>query len=234
MNTPRQTVSGVKTESIRSVRVYEAPVRLWHWVNALSIIVLALTGFYIGQPLLPAMAGEASDNFLMGYIRFIHFAAAYIFTIGLLGRIYWALVGNEHARHLILPNFFSAAFWEGAWHQLRYYLLLEKEQRPSVGSNPLDQVAMVFFFTLPALFLIFTGFALYGEGLGQGSWADRWFGWVIPLLGGSQGVHTWHRLVMWALLCYALLHVYLVIRQDIVAKQSYVSTMISGYRMFRD
>ena len=28
----------------KSVYVYEAPVRLWHWVNALAIVVLALTG----------------------------------------------------------------------------------------------------------------------------------------------------------------------------------------------
>jgi Ni/Fe-hydrogenase 1 B-type cytochrome subunit len=40
------------------------------------------------------MSGEASDFYVMGYIRFFHFVAAYIFAIGLLGRIYWAFVGN--------------------------------------------------------------------------------------------------------------------------------------------
>ena len=41
------------------------------------------------------MPGEASDNFLMGYIRFAHFAAAYIFVIGFVFRVYWAFVGNR-------------------------------------------------------------------------------------------------------------------------------------------
>ncbi len=41
-------------ESIRrrtSVYVYEAPVRLWHWTNALCILVLIVTGYLIGSPL---------------------------------------------------------------------------------------------------------------------------------------------------------------------------------------
>jgi Ni/Fe-hydrogenase 1 B-type cytochrome subunit len=46
-------------QTTKSVYVYEAPVRLWHWINAASITVLALTGYFIGQPL-PTMPGEAS------------------------------------------------------------------------------------------------------------------------------------------------------------------------------
>ena len=47
--------------------------------------------------------------------------------------------------------------------------------------------------------MVFTGFALYGEGTQAGSWANRLFSsWVIPLMGQSQDVHTWHHLGMWA------------------------------------
>ena len=71
------------SESIEVIRapqvvyVYEAPVRLWHWVNALAILVLGVTGYFIGSPL-PSLPGEASHSFLMGYIRFAHFAAGYV------------------------------------------------------------------------------------------------------------------------------------------------------------
>ena len=71
--------------SIKSVYVYQAPVRVWHWVNALSLVVLCLTGYFIGSPL-PTQPGEASANYLMGYIRFAHFSAGYVFAVGLLGR----------------------------------------------------------------------------------------------------------------------------------------------------
>ena len=44
--------------------VYEAPVRLWHWVMMLAIFVLAATGYLIGSPL-PAIGGEAYDSYLL-------------------------------------------------------------------------------------------------------------------------------------------------------------------------
>jgi Ni/Fe-hydrogenase 1 B-type cytochrome subunit len=61
-------------------------VRLWHWVNAFAILVLAKTGYFIASSL-PSTPGEANTNFLMGYIRFAHFAAGYALAVGLLVRI---------------------------------------------------------------------------------------------------------------------------------------------------
>ena len=83
--------------------------------------------------------------------------------------------------------------------------------------------------------MIVTGFALYGEGTGMGSWQYEWFSaWVIPLMGQSQDVHTWHHLVMWAMVCFIIIHVYVAIREDIMSRQSLISTMVSGWRMFKD
>lgn len=217
----------------QAVYVYETPVRLWHWINALSILVLAVTGYFIGSPL-PTMPGEASANFLMGYIRFAHFAAAFVFAIGFLGRFYWSFVGNHHARQLFRLPIFRASFWEEAWFELRWYFFLEKEPRKYVGHNPLAQVVMFLMLTLGSVFMIFTGFALYSEGAGEGSWFDFFFGWVIPLFGQSQDVHTWHHLGMWYILVFVMTHVYVAIREDIMSRQSLVSTMVSGWRMFKD
>ena len=66
---------------IRSIYVYEVPVRLWHWINAAAVLVLCLTGYFIGSPV-PTLSGEASDHFMFGYLRFIHFSAGYILAIG--------------------------------------------------------------------------------------------------------------------------------------------------------
>lgn len=216
-----------------SVYVYEAPVRLWHWINALALTVLAVTGYFIAHPL-PSMPGEASDHFLMGYIRFAHFAAGYLFVIGFLGRVYWAMVGNHHARQLFVMPLFNPAWWREVLHELRWYLFLERHPRRYIGHNPLAQLAMFFLFVLGSVFMIVTGLALYGEGLGEGSWADRLFGWVIPLFGQSQDVHTWHHLGMWYLIVFVIIHVYVAIREDIMSRQSLISTMVSGRRMFKD
>jgi Ni/Fe-hydrogenase 1 B-type cytochrome subunit len=220
-------------KAIKSVYVYEAPVRLWHWINALSITVLAVTGYFIGSPL-PTQPGEASAHFLMGYIRFAHFAAAYIFAIGMLGRIYWAFVGNHHARELFSVPIFKREYWASLGRMLLWYAFLSKRPDRYIGHNPLARFAMFFVFFLTAIFMIFTGFALYGEGTQAGSWAARAFGWVIPLFGQSQDVHTWHHFGLWLMVCFVLLHVYAAIREDIMGRQSIVSTMVSGYRTFKD
>ena len=222
-----------KFRYVQAVYVYEAPLRLWHWINALAILVLCVTGYLISHPL-PSMPGEASDNFLMGYIRFAHFTAGYIFAIGFLARIYWAIVGNHHSRQLFVLPIFNGKWWSEVWFELRWYMFLEKEPKKYIGHNPLAQLAMFFFITLGTPFMIITGFALYSEGVGMDSWADSLFGWVIPLFGQSQDVHTFHNLGMWAMVIFMMVHIYAAIREDIMSRQSLISTMVSGHRMFKD
>lgn len=220
-------------QTIKSVYVYEVPVRLWHWINALSITVLCVTGYFIGQPL-PTMPGEASAHYLMGYIRFAHFSAGYLMAVGLLGRAYWALVGNHHARELFWVPVFQKSYWVEVFNMLRWYLFLIPKPNQYVGHNPLARFAMFFVYLLLSVFMLLTGFALYGEGSQAGSWQERLLGWVIPLLGQSQDVHTWHRLGMWGIVLFVMLHIYAAIREDIMGRQSIVSTMISGHRTFKD
>lgn len=228
------TTMATETHSEPAVYVYEAPLRIWHWINALAILVLAVSGYFIGSPL-PSMPGEASDNYLMGYIRFAHFAAAYIFLIGFIGRIYWAFAGNAHARQIFFPKIFSRYCWDGAWHEIKWYLFMTKEPRKYIGHNPLAAIAMHLLFVWGSIFMIITGMALYGEGAGYDSWQYTYFSsWVIPWLGQSQDVHTFHHLVMWVIIVFVMIHIYVAVREDIMSRQSIISTMISGWRMFKD
>ena len=224
----------VKTVEQETIYVYEAPVRIWHWVNALAIVVLCVTGYFIGQPL-PSLPGEASDHFLMGYIRFTHFAAGYVLIVGFLLRIYWAFVGNKHARQVFLPPVTSARWWREVWHEIKWYAFVAKEPKKYIGHNPLATLVMHIMMVWGIVFMIVTGLALYGEGAGMGSWQYRLFSsWVIPLFGNSQDLHTFHRLGLWWVVCFTITHIYVAIREDIMSRQSIVSTMISGYRMFKD
>ena len=217
-----------------SIYVYEAPVRMWHWINAAAILVLIVTGYFIGSPLPSMQIGEATDQFVFGYIRFAHFAAGWVLAIGFLGRIYWAFFGNHHARQLFYVPFWSATFWAEVWFEIRWYLFIEKEPKKYVGHNPLAQLAMFFFITLGVSFMIVTGFALYAEGAQEGSLTHDLFGWVHSLTWNSQRLHTLHHLGMWWIVIFMIVHVYVAIREDIMSRQSIVSTMISGHRTFKD
>lgn len=225
---------GVEIGQRTAIYVYETPVRIWHWVNALCILVLIVTGYFIGQPL-PSMPGEASDQFLMGYVRFAHFAAGQVLVVAYLCRLAWAFVGNRHSRQIFYVPFWSGQFWREVWWEAKWYLFLVPEPKKYEGHNPLAHLAMFTMFHLTLLALMLTGCALYAEGQGHGSLWYAAFGWVIDLIGpNTMVVHTVHRLAMWVMLVFAIIHIYAAIREDIMSRQSMISTMLSGERMFKD
>lgn len=217
----------------KSVYVYEAPVRIWHWVNAFCILTLALTGYFIGAPL-PSVPGEASANFLMGYIRFTHFAAGQVLAVFLILRVYWAIVGNVHARQIFYVPIWSRRFWSEWVHEVKWYTFLARQPKKYIGHNPLAQFTMFFMVTLPLFFMVISGFALYSEGAGRDSWEFAMFGWVFSIFPNSQDVHTLHHLGMWVILIFVIVHIYVAVREDIMSRQSIISSMISGERLFKD
>lgn len=215
-----------------AVYVYEAPIRLWHWINAFSILALCLSGYLIGSPL-PAIGGEAYDHFLFGKIRFVHFVAGQILVVGFLFRIYWAFAGNDHAKEIFRVPVTKKPFWREVWHEIRWYAMLERQPKQYEGHNPLAQLAMHILFVWGTVFMIVTGFALYGEGQGPGVIHTLFTSWVVPLFGQSQDVHTWHHLGMWVIVVFVIVHIYAAVREDIMSRQSIISSMFSGWRTFR-
>lgn len=222
----------VLSAPLETVYVYEAPVRVWHWVMVLAMIVLAATGYLIGSPP-PSISGEATFSYLFAWIRMIHFIAAWIFAVGFLVRIYWAFVGNHHARSIFIVPVWSGAWWRALFGQAAYYLFLRKEAHLWVGHNPLAQLAMLLMFVLGSIFMIVTGFGLYAQQWGWGLTMMNLFGWVTVLFGDPQTVRTLHHLGMWYLLLFAMIHIYMAIREDIMSNQTIISTMTNGLRVFK-
>jgi Ni/Fe-hydrogenase 1 B-type cytochrome subunit len=88
----------MNTSTIGRVYVWQLPVRLYHWVNALCVLALAVTGYLIGSPLAIKSGAEAYLGYWFGTVRFIHFVAAFVFFFNFLFRIYWGFVGNTFAK----------------------------------------------------------------------------------------------------------------------------------------
>jgi Ni/Fe-hydrogenase 1 B-type cytochrome subunit len=215
------------------IYVFNLPIRIWHWLHAISITILIVTGYLIAQPF-ESLSGEASDHFLMGNIRFVHFVAAFVFAIGMFVRAYLGLVGNKYARGIFIVPVWQRAYWRRLWHEVKFYLLLTRKTGKSVGHNPLALLAMWFFNVIVALFMVCTGFALYSQGTGAGSWADTLSGWVFVLEASSQTVRMWHLMGMWLMLFFVIVHIYMAIRADFASRQNGVSAMIDGWRTFKD
>ncbi len=222
------------TTAAAKVYVYESPLRLWHWVNALCIVLLCITGYLIAKPP-PSVPGEASEHFVLGNIRMIHFAAGQVMAVAFLGRIFWAFAGNHHARQIFILPIWSAKWWSEVFHEIRWYAFVAKEPKKYIGHNPLAQIAMFLLLVLPMAFQILTGMALYAEGQGTDTWWFAAFGWVFGLFNdNSFAVHTYHHLGMWVIVVFTIVHIYAAIREDIMSRQSLISTMVSGWRYFKD
>ena len=88
----------IRSVPMREVQVWELPVRIYHWVNALCILSLVITGYIIGSPPAFMKGTEAYFNYWFGTVRFIHFVTAFVFFFNFLVRIYWGFAGNEFSR----------------------------------------------------------------------------------------------------------------------------------------
>jgi Ni/Fe-hydrogenase 1 B-type cytochrome subunit len=95
------------------IYVWELPVRLVHWVLFFAIIILSVTGYYIGHPFI-SVPGPAKEHFVMGTMRAVHLYTAIIFSLTVFVRIYWFFAGNRYAR---LSEFIplTRRRWRGLW-----------------------------------------------------------------------------------------------------------------------
>lgn len=232
-NLQGQNARALRARRLTTIYVYEAPVRLWHWVSAASIVVLVITGYLIGSPPL-SLSGEASNHFLMGWIRYLHFSAAWIFAVGFAGRILWTFMGNIYTRELFYLPVWRKDYWKGLLDEILVYAFIKKQGEKTIGHNALARTALFFCFTLTGLFMIISGFALYSDGTGMDSWEGKVFGWVMPWLGGSLGTHFLHHWGMWVIILFVMIHIYTVTREDIMSRQTLLSAMTNGYRSYRD
>lgn len=110
---------------------------------------------------------------------------------------------------------------------------VESDAERYVGLNPLGGIAMLFLYVLPGLLIIITGFAMYAEVAGHDSWQYAMFGWVTGIFGNTMDLHTIHRMAMWVMVGFVFVHVYIAVREDVLSRQTMISSMLSGERQFR-
>lgn len=206
------------------------PIRAMHWLAVACIVVLVVTGLYIGRPYFMT-SGQASAHYLMGTVRFVHFAAAGVLVATAIVRLYWMFVGNRFERwRALFPV--RPSDWANLWKQIKFYLMIKPEQAPQwLGHNPLQQLSYTGLYGVAVIQAI-TGFAMYGQSRPEGFWYTL-FGWVVPLLGGIQIVHFVHHILTWVFLIFIPIHVYLALRADLLERTGTISSIISGGRFVR-
>lgn len=211
------------------VYVWEVPVRSSHWIIVISVAVLAVTGFYIGHPFI-IVSGPARDNFVMGWMKVIHFYTAIVFMLAVLVRLVWMFAGNRYARwNQFIPT--TSTRVRNFVRTLQFYLFMRKHPPAAVGHNPLAGATYIVVFLLYFI-MIATGLALYSGNAAVGSPA-RALRFLIPLFGGLQAERWLHHVSMWLLFGFIVHHIYSAVMYSAVERNSTVESIFTGYKFVR-
>jgi Ni/Fe-hydrogenase 1 B-type cytochrome subunit len=205
------------------VYVWEFPVKLTHWLNVLSIITLAVTGFYIGAPFIHAID---EDAFIMAQFRFVHFVAAYVFTVSVLIRIYWWFAGNKYAKlNQFLP--LSAERMKNTIDTGLFYAFIKNTLPHYPGHTGLAGLSYFFLFML-FLLEILTGFSLYSQGHVGSLWTFLG-GWLLGIMSAGTA-RLIHHCIMWIIGIFVIVHVYISWHNDRIERNGLMSSIFSGYK----
>jgi Ni/Fe-hydrogenase 1 B-type cytochrome subunit len=209
-------------ETLVPVRIWDLPVRLVHWLVVLALVVLSVTGFLIGNPLLnPSHAVP-----WVTWIKVTHKITAYIFIALILARVAWLFLSPNHWSRWTewIPS--SRARLRQIVPSLRFYLFLDREAPPVAGHNPLAGLTYTVLYAMLAVEIL-TGLALWGvEGTGWAAWLT---GWLRDLVSVPT-IRFIHHLIMWLVWGFMIHHVYSALLVDRVEKSGLISSIFSGYK----
>ncbi len=215
-----------KLEGIEHVSfVYSSANRILHWIRAVVITGLAITGFYIAAPFLSP--GESSDKLIYAQWVFWHLVFGFtLITAGLI-RIYLFFFGTDSKGELLsLKDEFSIKSWI---IQLKsYFFIGELKKKGMYGPLQFLSYTLIMVFTILASV---TGLILYvhvyHQGLGGLLYEPMRV--VESWMGGLAIVRLVHHITMWGFLIFVPIHVYMVIWSAIRFKHAAVDIMFTGY-----
>ena len=208
------------------VYLWHWPIRFMHWSAAVSIVVLFITGFYIGRPYF--MASGPGTSFGLQWFRLAHFIAAGVLVATAIVRAYWLIAGNRFERLAALFPF-RRRDWKNLVRMMKFYLFIHPSRAPRyLGHNPLQQIFYTITYVMAGVMTV-TGFALFAQSNPDGVMAQT-FGRLVPLLGGMQMVRVIHHVSAWFFPMFVVFHVYLTVRADLLERSGTMSSMVSGGR----
>ncbi|ADD67984.1 Ni/Fe-hydrogenase, b-type cytochrome subunit [Denitrovibrio acetiphilus DSM 12809] len=207
------------------VYVWEGPIRITHWVNVASIIILVMSGLYIHYPFVKH--NPVDHPYMMGSIRYTHYLTAMIFTTSIIVRGMWAFLGNKYAHIRTFYNPFNKDDRKYIISYLKYYCFLEKKPKHVLTHNPMAQYAYIGIF-LVFMFQIFSGFALWSQINPDGT-AYAIFGSIFSLMS-NQWVRYLHYFSIFVIAIFLMAHLYAAVLVDFRTHAGDISSIFSGWK----
>jgi thiosulfate reductase cytochrome b subunit len=198
------------------IYLHALPVRVWHWINALSFFALIATGVqirYRDAVHLTSFKTAVDAHNIAGFVLIMNF---------ILWALYYALSGKLK---IYLPDPNLKNFLLGSIRQARYYAygIFVGEPNPHHATpdskfNPMQQVAYFNIMLLLMPMQIMTGLML---------WDLKLFSGWISFAGGLKVVDAVHLLLSIFFSAFLFVHVYLATLGH--TPLTHIKAMFTGY-----
>ncbi len=201
---------------MKKIYIHPLPVRIWHWINASSVIALILTGLqirYVGMFHVMSMQTAVSVHNWFGFL--------------LLGNLFvwlslYLLSDNIRIYH---PELNPKKYYRESFRQAHYYSwgIFKGAQNPHRMTpynkfNPLQSVSYQIIMLLIIPIQITTGILL---------WDVARFSGVVEMLGGVRVVDSVHVLILIFFIFFLFVHVYLATLGH--TAMAHIKAMFTGY-----
>ncbi|HWR87656.1 MAG TPA: cytochrome b/b6 domain-containing protein [Acidiferrobacterales bacterium] len=201
---------------IQRTRVWSSALRIGHWLLALCVLTLLISGWALSLGLadIPQPWRDA------------HVAAGAMLGIALLFRIVLLVAGRTPTDRWrdCLP--LTRQQWHGARAMLVFYLSLGRVPLPAwYGHNPLWGPLYLLLFAVLVLGVA-TGLLIAQhdpQSLQQLAATPWWLGWTLP---------EWHIGLAWVICGFSVAHVLSVFLHDARGTTSEISAMVNGHKIF--
>ena len=216
---------------------HKLSTRIWHWINAISLVILFMSGLNISNAHRRLYWGDAGfdaseawiavvrfpgwstipDYYDLAASRGWHILMSWPFMIGLL--LFWiAIILNGHLRRNLLT---SRTDWKpGAiWADIRAHAKLQFDDHGSTY-NFLQKISYLVVLGLLLPLMVATGLSI-SPGFEPAA------PWLVDLLGGRQSARSIHFIAAWGLFAFFVIHIALVL---LTGPMRQIRDMITGGR----
>lgn len=231
---------------VQRYKVWDRTTRVFHWLNAITVLLLITVGTIILNAKTLGIEGEAKV-----LLKTVHAYIGYVFVINLIWRMIWAFFGNRFARWgQILP------FGKNYSASLKNYTAAMRSGKPQhyLGHNPVARLIVGLFFLLLSIQAI-TGLIIAGTDLYLPPFGHYFAEWVTEgdperlqaLKPGDKTqvvesayqemrdfrkpVITIHYYLYFVMMFLIVLHIAGVVVSEIRERSSLISAMITGEKV---
>lgn len=228
-----ETLSGTAADMASSpgswarVNVWSVSLRYQHWINVAMVFILSCSGYYIMDPFFgPTAYDGVPTGFLMGWVRLIHFTAAFIWLVVGATRVVSAFTSRD--RYLRWPSMWplkSKQDVRNLGKVVKHYAFISEDGPLYLAHNPLQQLTYTLLYVACGVQML-TGLSLYSL-----YHQDLLFWQIVATpvhLFGIAPVRLFHAMMMFFLWAFVIVHVYLAVRADSLERHGGLSAMING------